>query len=52
MNHPDASLHMLTTDTDGALQILDGILQSPNNIYALVDGALDEDGSLVRSCFN
>ena len=52
MNHPDASLHMLTTDTDGALQILDGILQSPNNIYALVDGALDEDGSLVRSFFN
>lgn len=52
MKSPDDHLKILVTDTDGALQKLEETPQFSNNIYALVDGALDEGGRLVRSLFN
>lgn len=52
MKHLDEQTRILVTGMDGAAQVIDRALQSPGNIYALVDGALDESGKLMRSLFS
>lgn len=51
MNYPTHS-QILSFDISGALQCLVETLQASNTIYALVDGALDESGEIMRLLYN
>ena len=51
MTYPGDQTHIQVLDLNGALRQLEETLQSPGYVYALADGALDEDGTRRQSLF-
>ena len=51
MTYPGDQTHIQVLDLNGALRQLEETFQSPGYVYALADGALDEDGTRRQSLF-